>query len=451
VKNIFALFLCLLSCQSYGQIISTCAGNGIGGFSGDSGLAINAMINSPADIAADDKGNMFVSDWFNQRIRKVDSNGIISTIAGIGIPGFSGDGSLARFASIYNPKAITSDSFGNIYFVDESNFRIRKINASGIISTIAGNGISGYSGDGGLAIQASLDFIYPDLISDKQGNLYFTQGVNHVVRKISTTGIISTIAGTGSPGSNGNGGLAMNARLNIPCGIAFDQQGNLHIADLGNNQIRKVDTLGIISRIAGSVFGTPGYSGDSSLALSSLLARPEAIIIDNLNNIYFSDGGNERIRKIDPFGMITTYAGNGTRGYSNDGYFANYAAIGYISGLGIDKKRNLYLADNENSRIRKVTPGTVINNLKNDLIDYEKIIFYPNPSNGLIELQTNKTGYQKIHVFDLNNNEVYREAIFNEQRGQKTKLDLQKLENGVYTLLVKNDEAFEYRRLVIAK
>src|ERR1035437_3720940 len=249
-----------------GYLITTVAGGaGIWGVSGDGGLATIAQLNSPAGVTVDTAGNVFIADTGNQRIRKVSASGIITTIAGTGTAAFGGDGGLATVAQVNNPLGVAVDAAGNLFIADRSNQAIRKVSAGGIITTVAGRGTDqGFGGDGGLATAALLN--YPRAVAvDATGNLFIADTENLRIRKVSTSGIITTIAGDGVAGNglkwfSGDGGIATAALLNDPYGVAVDAAGNVFIADTGNERIRKVSASGIITTIAGN--GTPGFTGD---------------------------------------------------------------------------------------------------------------------------------------------------------------------------------------------
>ena len=319
------------------------------GFSGDGGLATSSQLDSSKGIAVDLAGNLYIADTNNNRIRKVNTSGIINTIAGTGGYGFSGDGEAAINATLRAPSGVLLDLLGNLYIIDTNNHAIRKIDSSGIIRTIAGTGEQGYSGDEGSATAARL--YYPQgIIFDSARNLYIADSSNHRIRKIDSSGIINTIAGTGVAGYYGDGISAINAQLNNPIGLAL-YSGNLYIADTINNLIRKIDASGIIMNIAGA---TPGYSGDGGLAINAELFSPRGITVDLVGNLYIADSTNDRIRKIDSSGIIRTIAGTGSAGYSGDGELATIAQLNTPFGLFFDSIGNLYIADTNNSVIRKV-------------------------------------------------------------------------------------------------
>jgi hypothetical protein len=255
-------------------IIDTVAGNGSWGYSGDGGPATEAMLSYPRGVAVDASGNIYIADLYNHRIRKVDTSGIITTVAGNGDEGYSGDGGPATEAMLDFPFGVAVDASGNIYIGDTHNYRIRKVDTSGIITTVAGNGAWGYSGDGGPATEAMLDFPC-DVAVDASGNLYIGDVYNQRIRKVDTSGIINTVAGNGSWGYSGDGGPATEAQLHGPFGVTVDASGNLYIADYDNQRIRKVDTSGIITTVAGN--GSRGYSGDGGPATDAMLNHPRDI------------------------------------------------------------------------------------------------------------------------------------------------------------------------------
>jgi RHS repeat-associated protein len=331
------------------------AGNGTAGHSGDGGPATSAELSYPSGVAVDTAGNIYIADSTNNRIRKVAaSTGDISTVAGNGTAGYSGDGGAATSAELSNPIGVVVDAAGNIYIADEVNNRIREVTAStGIITTVAGDGTRGYSGDGGAATSAEL--YYPFGVSvDAAGNIYIADYGNARVRKVTaSTGIITTVAGGGTAGV-GDGGAATSAELCDPSGVALDAAGDIYIADACNNRIRKVTaSTGDISTVAGN--GTAGYSGDAGSATSAELDFPIAVAVDTGGNFYIADYANDRVRRVTASsGEISTVAGNGTLGYSGDGGAATTAELADPHDVALDYAGNLYIADPLNERIRAV-------------------------------------------------------------------------------------------------
>jgi len=360
--------------------ISTLAGTGTTGYSGDGGQAISCQLNQPARVCTDAAGNIYIADAGNNCIRKVATNGIITTFAGNGTSGFSGDGGNATSAQLNYPYAVCSDVSGNIYIVDGGT-RIRKVNLSGIISTYAGNGTTGFSGDGGPATSAQFSGANGIAI-DASNNIYVTDYGNNRIRKITPTGTISTIAGNGTSGYNGDGGLATAAQIAWVAGIAVDNNSNIYITDNSNNVVRKINTSGIISTIAGN--GTMGFSGDGGPATSAQLSGPYALAIDAANNLYISDNTNNRIRVVGTNSIISTIAGNGTTSFGGDGGPALSASLNGPNGITLDNSANVYFVDYNNNRVRKLIPSSTGVN-ENILNNYFSI--FPNPTNGSFKLQ----------------------------------------------------------------
>jgi len=315
------------SYPSFPNMINTVAGNNTSGSgsgtSGDGGLAINASLLNPLDVVADNSGNIYFTDGSstNYSIRKVDGNGSISRFAGNNTSGFSGDGGPATAAQLNYPTGLAFDFSGNLLISDAGNRVIRRVSSSGIISTIAGiAGSYGYSGDGGPATSAQLG-APAGLCTDNNGNIYFADPGKNVIRKIDASGVITTIAGTGGTnGYSGDGGQATAALLNFPNDVCLDAAGNLYIADKNNHAIRKINTAGIISTIAG-IGGSLnyGFTGDGGQATAAKLNNPQSVSFDASGNLYISDYTNNRIRKVSTTGIITTVGGNGQSAVLGDG------------------------------------------------------------------------------------------------------------------------------------
>ena len=346
------IFLALvMSCSTFGQTytIYTVAGNGTLGYTGDNGPATSAEIHGPYAVATDSAGDLYIADSGNNVIRKV-ANGVITTVAGNGTMGYSGDTGPATSAQLDAPYGVAVDSAGNLYIADSANNVIRKV-SGGVITTIAGNGTSGYTGDNGPATSAQL-FTPSAVALDSAGNLYILDFGNNVIRKVSASSlVITTVAGTNATyGFGGDNGPATSAELYGPNGIAVDSAGNLYIADTSNSRIRKVSASnGVITTFAGN--GTPGFAGDGASATSAELNGPWGVAVDSAGNLYIADLGNNRIRKVSG-GEITTVAGNGTAGYSGDGGAAANAELNGPSAIAPDSAGNFYIADFENDRIR---------------------------------------------------------------------------------------------------
>ena len=363
-------------------LVSLVAGNGTVGFSGDNGPASSAQLYEPMGVAVDSVGNVYVADSANYRIRKI-SNGVITTVAGTGVAGFSGDNGPATSAELSNMNGVAVDAAGNLYIADTGNSRVRKI-SNGVISTVAGNGIAGFSGDNGVATSAQLSS--PDNVAvDATGNLYIADTGNNRVRKVTnglittvaavsaagvttdsagnvyiadgtshifklTGNVITVVAGNGIAGFSGDNGVATSAQLNSPYEVAVDATGNLYIADTVNGRIRKVSN-GVITTVAGgSAFG------DNGPATSAQVINLAAVAVDSSGDVYIADSGNSRIREVTN-GIITTVAGGGTS--PGDNIPATSALLNYTAGVAVDGNGNLYIADSSSNRIRKVSNGVI--------------------------------------------------------------------------------------------
>jgi uncharacterized protein (TIGR03437 family) len=331
--------------------ITTIAGNGGVSYSGDGGQATKAQLNTPQGVAADSSGNLYIADTANHAVRKVTAAGVISTLAGTGTAGYSGDGSAAAGAQLRGPQGVAVDSSGNVYIADTGNSRVRKVTSGGSISTYAGSGTAGYGGDGAAASSAQLNTPL-SLAADSAGNLYIADFGNNVVRKVSASGgAISTVAGNGIQGFGGDGGKATAARLNGPQAVAVDSSGNLYIADSQNSRIRVVTPDGTITTVAGT--GIPGYSGDGRLALSAQIANPAGLAVDSTGSVYITDS-SALVRKFYVGGPIVSVAGNSTVGYSGDGGVATLAQLDAPIGLAVNSKGVVYIADSGNGAIRSL-------------------------------------------------------------------------------------------------
>jgi uncharacterized protein (TIGR03437 family) len=415
--------------------ISTVAGNGPAGYNGDGIPAVAASLNAPQGVAVDSAGNLYIADTDNHRIRQVSPNGTIATFAGTGLATYSGDnvggtgitsssgdGGPATKSSVVLPTDVAVDAAGNVYIADYGNskirvvskgiirsitgsqngvspvdgetavsirlngptgvaadaagnvylaegsigsgsglangdFRVWKISADGLFSTAAGNGSVSFSGDGAQATVAQLN-VPGGIAADSAGNFYIADSLNHRIRKISASGVITTVAGTGAAGYSGDGGLATNAQLNGPMGVAADAFGDLFIADTRNNRIRKVTNTGIIYTVVGN--GNAGFFGDGGLGPLAAVHAPQSVTVDAAGNLYIADTANHRVRMATPTLIIQTIAGSGRAGFSGDGGPAVNAQLNSPAAVALDSAGNVYIADRDNGRIRVLSPSGVI-------------------------------------------------------------------------------------------
>ena len=347
------------SAQTAGTI-TTVAGSGARGYGGDGGPALNASFAQPYGVTTaretDGSVSLYVSDSFNNRVRKITADGRITTFAGSAVAGFASDGGPATSASLNINTGAAIGPDGNLYIADFNNQRIRRVDATGRITTIAGTGVSGYSGDGGPATAARLSMPM-NLAFASDGTIYFADRDNHRIRRISPSGVISTFAGTGTVGSAGDGGPAASAQLRFPTGITVASDG-VYICDWGNAKIRRVGLDGRISTIAGT--GIIGYSGDNGPAVQAALNEPRNMIVVG-DLLFIADSGNHRIRRVTlSDGRITTFAGTGTAGFSGDGGPASAAQITFPQSIALGSDGALYVADTDNNRIRRIASATAV-------------------------------------------------------------------------------------------
>jgi trimeric autotransporter adhesin len=396
--------------------INTFAGSAVAGYSGDGGPAMAAQFSGPSGLAFDSAGNLYVADTGNQRIRKISTEGTISTVAGTGTQGYSNDGGPAVSADLNSPEGVAADPSGNLYIADTQNQRIREVTKDGTISTFAGTGFPGYSGDNGPAVQATM-FLPTDVAADQSGNVYIADLGSSRIRMVSngtittiagsdegitptpgqaavsirfngptgvavdtagdvyfaegsigsgsglgvgdyrvweiTQGVANSAAGNGLESYSGDGGPAATAQMNAPAGMVFDSAGNLYLADSGNNRVRRISPSGVIATVAGT--GVAGFSGDFGPALSAELNDPTAVALDSSGNLYIADAGNNRVRLVYTNGSIVTLAGNGNASFEGDGGLAINASLHAPMGVALDSSNNVFIADTLSLRIREVT------------------------------------------------------------------------------------------------
>ena len=419
------LLLLLLPVVVSGQVIETIAGSSVIGYSGDGGPLADALFSRPDKAIFDHSGNLYIVEENNYVVRKVSTSGIITTIAGNGTHGYSGDRGQATNAQLHQPTDIIFDKKGNL-FISEFG-AIRKVTTTGIISTIAGTGVNGYSGDGGPATNAQM-YDPLGLVFDKNGNLFFSDEGSHCIRKIDTFGTITTIAGNGTNGFSADGTPATAALLHIVGYMTISPAGELYLSCY-DQRVRKIDASGIITTVAGT--GANSYTGDGGQATNATLMEPIAVMFDAAGNLYISDDMAYVIRKVTPDGIITTIAGNGTGGFSGDGGPATSAELGFsLNCSAIDAYGNLYIGDPNNNRIRRIVyDEAAVNNINKTA---NNITIYPNPAAN--ELTVKSTGeIAAVEVVNMMGQVVVA------ARGSKQKevvLNIRALPAGVYFVKV---------------
>ncbi len=353
-STIFLIATLMAAFGASAQNVSTIAGTGFSGYSPDGTMATLAKVNTPAGIVVDGSGVVYFADMVNNAVRKIDLSGAIYTVAGTGAD-YPGDGAAATLASLVTITGLAIDASGNLYIADAGHHRIRKVTPSGIIYTVAGNGGGGYSGDGGPATAAQLNSPY-DVAVASDGTLYIADRSNNKVRKVNPSGNISSIIGDLTAGSTGDGGPATAGRVNDPLGVAVDASGNVYIADYGNYKVRKINSAGIVSTYAGT--GTPGFSGEGGPATAATINGVIGISTDPSGNLYLasdaSTAGN-RVRVVYPNGNIHTLAGNGVSAFTGDGGPGTSAQLYNVKDATGDGIGNVYISDAGNRRVRKIS------------------------------------------------------------------------------------------------
>jgi sugar lactone lactonase YvrE len=375
----FSLLFFLSSFNSSAQIINTIAGDSTSGYNRDNIQSTAAELYDPYGVAVDSTGNVYIADWANNRIRKITiSTGIITTIAGTGTAGYNGDGILATSAKLNFPRAVAVDRLYNVYIADATNGRIRKVDAiTGMISTVAGTGTSGYNGDSILATNAKVNDPV-GLCVDVNLNIYIADLLNERIRKVDQTNdTIYTVAGNGTSGYNGDYIPPLSAELKSPSGVAVDAEGNIFIADTYNFRIRMVGvSTGLIFTICGT--GVQGYNGNNITASTARVNYPFGLFEDQAGFLYYADAGNNLVRKIDhSTGLVHNVAGNLQSGYDGDGILATSASLNYPTGVCIAHDGTGYIADSYNQRVRVISGLTTdVPNISNSS---EIVTVYPNP------------------------------------------------------------------------
>ena len=333
------------------------AGTGAEGSDGDGGQATAARLRYPRGVALDASGNLYIADYLNHRIRRVDADGVITNFAGTGRRGHMGDGGPAAQSLLSNPAGLAVDTVSNLYVADTGNNRLRRIAPDGTITTVAGTGDGGFGGDGGPATEALLNA--PSGVAvDSNGNLYVADTGNNRLRRISADGTITTVAGASERGFRGDGGPAIEALLNAPSGVATGANGTVYVADTGNNRVRAVDADGMIATIAGT--GWWGDSGDGGPAVNALLRAPSAVALDAAGHLYIAETYSHKVRRVSVHGEIRTIAGTGQKGDGVDGQPGTAVSLAHPRGIAVASAGNLFVADSTNHKVRMLTPSTEV-------------------------------------------------------------------------------------------
>lgn len=447
MKNIFLLLITIICLSAHAQIITTVVGSGTFGNNGNGGPATAASLLQVPCVAVDLNGNIYVSTngyMYNLSVvRKVNTAGIISRFAGNDTAGFSGDNGPATNAKLNSPGCIAFDKKGNILIADAyTNYRVRAVDTAGIITTVAGNGTLIPSGDGGPATAAGIGG-GAGICYDTSGNLYIAASSN--IRRVDTNGIITTIAGGTTPGPLGDGGPATAARFSSLGQISFDSHGNLYVCDVGNNRVRRINTAGIITTIAGN--GVQGYSGDGGPATAAELYSPFGVVVDACDNVYISDTYNNRIRVVNGSGIIKTFAGTGISGYSGDGGPASAATFHWPGTVWLDKNSSVYIADALNFVIRYIHMDSCINTTATaDPVPtgIPTLQLYPSPASGILTVATYGYHSTALTITGIMGNVVLHQPVTSD----KTDIDISALAPGLYYLIATGPGGTLARRFV---
>ncbi len=448
--SLVALSSLLLTSDASAQNISTYAGTGGTGYFGDGGPATAAEFFVPENLTTDDSGNVYVADLINNRIRKVSAiTGIISTLAGNGAAGHSGDGGTAIAAEIDEPTGVAVDTAFNIYIADYQSNLVRKItHSTGIISTIAGTGTLGYNGDLIQATNAELAND-EDVSTDDSGNVYIADTYNYRIRKITVkTGIITTIGGNGTNNYSGDGGQATVAELGHTESLKSDGAGNVYFSDENNNRVRYIDnSTGIMTTVCGNGIG--GYSGEGGPATAAEIYGPEGIGMDVAGNFYFVDIDNNRALMVNKSsGIMTLIAGNGANGFFGDGGLATAAKLSAPTGISIDKSGNIFIADQGNERIREInslTTGIPLVYTSNE------VTVYPIPNSGKMTVQLPGSGYKLLKIYDALGREIYTQLLDVAQENRAINVNLGTVSNGIYIMQLGTQTGTIGKRIVITR
>jgi sugar lactone lactonase YvrE len=449
MKKIFTVFVLLIAYHGYSQTnyvpnvtVSTFAGSA-STFGSTNGQGTTASFDEPGGVATDVSGNVYVADSYNNLIRKITPGGLVSTLAGGGGFGFNYSGNTngqGIAASFTNPTGVAVDANGNVYVADSGNNLIRKITSGGLVSTLAGSGTAGSIDGQGTAA----NFWSPQGVAvDASGNVYVGDLTNNLIRKITPGGLVSTLAGGGGSGfhyAGNSNGQGTAASFNFPFGVAVDANGNVYVADSGNNQIRKITPGGMVSTLAGS--GNQGSADGQGTAAN--FSQPTGVSVDSSGNLYVADQVNNEIRKITPGGLVSTMAGSLTSGSVNGK--GSSARFYFSEGVAVDASGNIYVADFWNNEIRKITIGSTNTATVND-INASSISVFPNPVKDLLNINVSEAVNGTLSVSDIQGSLVLSQPV----NGKQIQLSTASLQNGIYVLNVVSDNASYVTRVVIAK
>lgn len=430
-KNYIILLVLCFVYNAQSQTITTVAGTGSSGFGGDGGPATTAKLNLPFNLTFDKSDNIYIADTYNNSIRRIDNeSGIITTVIGTA--------DKKQISELKTPTGLTFDNYNNLYVADLANLRIRKVNLdTGSSITLVGKKSETESPNIDEPLGGPFNVVF-----DKQGNLYVSVNGDSNVKKVDfSTGKVTVIAGTGEVGFSGDGGQAAAAKLANPTGLALDGKGNIYISDTGNERIRKVNlSTGIITTIAGT--GETGFVGEGTDATKAQLANPLGLAIDNAGDLFMVDRGNNMIRKIDmSSGTISTVAGTGEAGYSGDGELAKNAQLANPTGLAFNNAGELFVVDRGNNRIRKISGLATAQT--EDVALENSIKIYPNPSTDKINIELkNNVQLKSVTMFNANGGQV------KVQQNDKT-LNVAKLPRGIYVLRIATSEGSIEQKVVL--
>lgn len=432
MKNTLAILLIIFFTQAHAQvgIITTIAGTGVPGYSGDGGAGTGAQLCLPNKIALYNSW-LYISDECNHCVRRLDlETGIITTVAGTGVQGFSGDGGQATDAKLNIPQGLTVDKIGNLYISDGGNYRVRKVKLStGVITTFAGYGVLGNNAESGPATDAEFKYTIGMCVDKSNSNLYITDYGNQKIRRVNfTTERISTFAGSGIFGYAGNDGPAKDAHLASPTDVCCDTAGNILIVESENRLVRRVNTQsGIITLFCG--LGTIGYSGNGGPAKYAEMSIPISISSDKKNNIYITDKYTGTVRCINgATGIITTVAGTGIAGYANEGDPATTSRLACFDAVS-DDYGNLIIADRGTHRILRVSSGVSVSDV-HSVVDSK---LYPNPTTGTFTIHTTEAN-ALVTIYNITGTCIYRQNCTN----KSTEVDICTQPPGMYMMYIKN-------------